>query len=335
MNKKIIQYILPALTIIISFFSFWSVYRAIKIPDASVWLAPALWFSFFFIIIGLNIALIKNKIIIYLTLFLALLSSLIFAFNLWHFLIIIFGFLLLLASRARIQGDIDYGKKIKFGRSLRFGKSYIYLTLALVISSQYYFSVKDQPVQKFIPDFKIDGVTNYLTPKILSAISPNFSTSISDETTVDQFIIQMQESQLDKMGYSPEKLAKLPADQRELVQKQINDEMENNQDALFTEGRKKFSDLTGRLVAGTEKVSDIFSQVINNKINDYFKPGNIDMDSLPVAPIATLVLFLTIASLGSFLGIILVPMAAGIFWLLVKSGIVSIIKIQEEVEILE
>lgn len=335
MRKKIIQYILLALTIIISFFSFLSVYRAINIAEASVWLAPIIWFSLFFIIIGLDITLVKNKIIIHTTLFLALLPSLVFSFNIWHLFIIIFGFLLLSVSRARIQGDINYGRKIKLGRSLRFGKSYIFLTIALVISSQYYFSVKDDPVQKFVPDLKIDGITSYLTPKILSTISPNFSASIGDDTTVDQFTIQMQEGQLDKMGNSPEKLAKLLPDQREEFQKQIDDEMKNNQDALLEEGRKKFSDLVGRSVSGTEKVSVIFSEVINNKINNYFKPGNIDTGSVPVASIVTLALFLTIMSLGSFLGIIMVPITAGIFIILIKLKLVSILKVTTEAEIID
>ncbi len=335
MRKNIIQYALPALTIIISFVSFLSVYRAINVTEASVWLTPIVWFSLFFIIISFDIVLVKNKMITYLTLLLSLLPSFIFTFSIWHFIIIILGFLLLLAARARILSDIEHGKKVKMGRSLRFGKSYMYLAIALVVSGQYYFSVKDQPAQKFIPDFKIDGITNYLTPKILSAISPNFSASVSDEMTVDQFIIQMQQGQLDKMGYSPEKLAKLPSDQRALVQKQIDDEMKTNQDALFEEGRKKFSDLADRPVGGTEKVSVIFSEVIDNKINNYFKPGNIDTGAFPVVPIITLILFLTLASLGSFLGIIVVPIAAGIFKLLVKLELVSILKVTTETEIIE
>jgi hypothetical protein len=334
-NKKIIQYILPALTIIISFFSFLSVYWAIKIPEASTWLAPTIWFSLLFVLICLSVVIVKNKIIIYLSLFLTLLPSIIFSFNTWHFLVIIFCFLLLLGANARIKGDIDFGKKIKLSRSLRFGKAYIYVAMALVISSQYYFLVKDEPVQKLVPDFKMDGITNYFTPKIFSAISPNFSSSLGDETTVDQFIIQMQENQLDKMGYSPEKLAELPPDQRAVIQKQIDDEMKNNQDELFAEGRKKFSDLTGREVSGSEKISDILSEVVNSKINNYITPKNVDLTAIPIVPIFVLVLFLTVASLGSFMGIFLVPIAAGIFRLLVKLGFITIAKVQSEVEIIE
>ena len=37
-GKKIIQYILPALAITISFFAFWSIERAVRIPAASDWL---------------------------------------------------------------------------------------------------------------------------------------------------------------------------------------------------------------------------------------------------------------------------------------------------------
>lgn len=335
MPKKTIQYILPALAIAVSFFAFWSVERAINIPDASTWGAPIIWFSLLFIILCLNIALIKDKNLICAALFSALLPSLIFSANIWQFLIILFGFLLLLAANARIRGDIDYGKKIKLWRSLRFGKAYVYLALALVISGQYYFLVKGRPAQTFIPDFKVDAMTNYLAPKILSAVSPNLSASVDGEMTVDQFIIQMQESQLDQAGYSPDKLAKLSPDQRAALQKQIDGEMEKNQGALLDEGRKKFADLTGRSIDGSEKVSAIFSEIINSKVNDYLKPGNINTDSLLVAPIMAVVLFLTVASLGSVLGIILTPMAAGIFWILVQAKLVLISKVSAEVEVLE
>lgn len=335
MPKKTVQYILPALAIMISFFAFWSVERAVNIPEASVWAAPIIWFSWLFIFFCLNIALVKDKRIIYPALFFSLSVSLIFFPVVWQFLVILFGFFLLLAANARIRGDIEYGKKIKLWRSLRFGKAYIYLALALVISGQYYFSVRGRTAQTFIPDFKVDAMTNYLAPKILSAVSPNLSASVDGEMTVDQFIIQMQEGQLDQAGYSPEKLAKLPPDQRAALQKQIGDEMEKNQDALLEEGRKKFADLTSRPVGGSEKASAIFSEIINGKVNDYLKPGNINTDSLPVAPIMAVVLFLTIASLGSVLGIILIPIAAGIFWILVQAKLVFISKVSAEVEVIE
>lgn len=335
MNKKIIQYILPALAIAVSFFAFWSVERAVNIPEASVWAAPIIWFSLLFIILCLNIALVKDKNLICAVLFLVLLPGLIFSPNFWQFLVILFGFFLLLAARARIREDIEYGKKIKLWRSLRFGKAYIYLALALVISGQYYFSVKGRPAQTFIPDFKVDAMINYLAPKILSAVSPDLSASVDGEMTIDQFILQMQKSQLDQAGYSPEKMAKLPMDQRVAVQKQIDEEIGNNQNELLEEGRKKFADLAGRPVDGSEKVSAIFSEIINGKVNDYLKPGNINTASLPAAPIMTFILFLTVASLGSLLGIILVPVAAGIFWILVQAKLILISKISAEVEVIE
>jgi len=335
-NKKIIQYILLALSITISFFAFWSVERALRIPEASVWAAPTFWFSLLFILLCLNIALVKDRKIISAAFFFSLLTSLIFAPNFWQFLVILFGWLLLLAACARIRGDIEYGKKIKLWRSLRFGKSYIYFALALIISGQYYFSVKDWPAQKLIPNFNLNGVTDYITPKILSAVSPTLPASVDSEMTVDQFIVQMQKNQLDQAGYSPEKLAKLPADQRAAIQKQIDAETGGEQNALLEEGRKKFADLSSRPINGSEKLSDVLSEVINSKMNSYLNPGNISADSLPIAaPIATLILFLTVASLGWLLVILLVPAVAGIFWILVQAKIIIISKISAEVEIIE
>lgn len=336
MHKKPIQYILIALAITVSFFAFWSVDRALRIPEASVWAVPTFWFSLLFIPLCLNIALIKDKKIIYAALFFSMLPSLIFSPNFWQFLVILFGWLLLLAAWARIRGDIEYGKKIKLWRSLRFGKTYIYFALALVISSQYYFSVKDWPAQKLIPSFNLSGVTDYITPKILSAVSPNLSASVDGEMTVDDFILKMQKTQIDQAGYSPEKLDKMPAEQRAVMQKQIDAATAGDQNSALEESRKKFAELVGRPVSGTEKVSLIFSEIINSKMNSYLNPGNISADTLPIAaPIATLILFLTVASLGWLLVIFLVPAAAGIFWILVQAKLVSISKVQTEVEVIE
>lgn len=335
-NKKIIQYILLAALITVSFFAFWSVERALRVPAASVWAAPIVWFSLLFIFLCLNIALVKEKRILCIAAFFSLSTSLIFSPNFWQFPVILFGWLLLLAASARIRGDIEYGKKIKLWRSLRFGKSYIYFALALAISGQYYFSVKDWPAQKLIPNFNLSGVTDYLAPKILSAVSPDLSASVDGEMTVDNFILQMQKSQLDQAGYSPEKLAKLPPDQRAAIQKQIDAEMGSNQDMAMEESRKKFSELAGRPVDGSEKVSLIFLEIINGKMNSYLNPGNISADTLPIAaPIATLILFLTVVSLGWLLVIFLVPAVAGIFWILVQAKLILISKVSAEVEIIE
>lgn len=335
MKKQVTQYILMTLTIILALFSWWLVDRAIRIPEASVWLAPIIWFSMLFIIFCLDIVLVQSKKLFYPVFAAALLPGLIFVPSIWHFLVLILGFLLFLAASSRIRGDINYGKKIKLSRSLRSGKSYIFIALALIITSQYYLTVKDYPIQKVIPDFNINGLTNILTPKIISAISPNFSAGVSDDMTVDQFIVQMQNDQLDKMGLGREDLAKLPSDQRAVAEKQINEQIESNQNMLFEEGRKKFSDLAGREVSGSEKVSAIISEAINKKINNYFKPSGSNFDSLPVIPVIALVLFLTVVSLGSFLAIILIPTAAGIFRILVKLNLIKIVKIPAEVEIIE
>lgn len=328
------QYVPAFITLVIAFFSFWSVDRAIRIPEASVWLAPIIWFSLLFIMLCLDIMLVKNRGMLYSALVLTLLTSVTFAFNPWHFLILTLGFLLFLASSQRIKNNIDYGKKIKPARSFRAGKSFLIFAIALVVSSQYYFSVKDLPVQKIIPEFNFDKVTNYLTPKILSSVSPNFSAGINSDMTVDQFIVQMQKNQLDKMGIGESDLAQLPPNERQIARQQINSEIEKNQELILEEGRKNFSDLAGRKVSGSEKITDVISELMNKKINAYFQPKDIKADSIPIVPVIALFLFLTIASLGSFLGIFLIPLAAVIFRILVKLNLIKIVKIPAEVEII-
>jgi hypothetical protein len=335
-NKKVIQYISITLTIAASFFAFWSVERAVCVPGASVWLAPSIWFSCFFIFFCINSVLVKNKKIIYSTIIFCLIFSLVFAFDFWQLLVILFGWFFLSAANARIRNDVECGKKIKPWRSMCFGKKYICLALALVISGQYYFLVKDWPAQKLIPSFNIDGVVGAITPKVLSAVIPALPASIDSEMTVDQFIVQMQKNQMDQIGYDSRELTKLSSDQRANIQKRINAEIDNNQNTLLVEGREKIADISGRPINGSEKLTNVFSELVNKKIRAVFNPGNISVDSLPiVTPVATLILFLTIISLSWFLAMILVPLAAGLFWILVRAKLVVISKIQTEAEMIE
>ena len=92
MQKKILNFSLFFLSLVATFFAWFSVSQAITVAGSSVWLVPVLWFSFLYIIFSLEFILVKENFLINLSLVLGLFSSLIFASNLWHFLVLLWQY---------------------------------------------------------------------------------------------------------------------------------------------------------------------------------------------------------------------------------------------------
>ena len=60
MQKKILIFVLSAVTLIISFFAWRSVGQAITVPGASQWIASIIWFTLLFAVFCLDIILIRE-----------------------------------------------------------------------------------------------------------------------------------------------------------------------------------------------------------------------------------------------------------------------------------
>jgi hypothetical protein len=281
--------------------------------------------------------LIKNRWILGILLFLTVALNLLFSAYPWHLLSIIAAGMLLMAASQRVVGHLASGKKIRTIFALRSGKALIYLSLSVVISSQYYFYYKNVPAEKIIPEFNFEAIAKLVTPTILSTMIPGASDNPdpAGAMTVDEFIIKNQEEQLakirEKRSYplnpTPEQ-KKMFADQEALE----NSEILKNQSLILEEGRKQFSEIAGSQVNGSEKVSDIFARAANERLNLYLNPSSSNLSSLPIVPIMTILIFLTLVSIGSVLGALLMPVAAAIVMILIKLGAVGISKKMEEVE---
>jgi len=319
-KNTILKFSLFTLTLVIAFFSWLAVERAINNSEASVWMAPIIWFSLFFIIFSLSAVLIKEKYLIALEALLALAASLIFAISFWHLVIIVLGFLFISLAAGRIKKDLELNIKVDLRKTVHTGSTIIIFSLSLIIASQYYFTVKDSGAEKLIPKFKMEGITGSLTSKVLSSIYPEFKNLDEDNLTVDQLLLETQKKQLEQEGGMKN------------IQNKISD---INQNIILEQGRKQISQMTGAEITGQEKVADLFSETINNKINSFVVPNlgnNKDSSILPI--IMTIFLFLTVISLGSFLSSLWIFLVKVVFIVLVKMKVVLIAKVQKEVEVI-
>ncbi|HPN96752.1 MAG TPA: hypothetical protein PLK35_03215 [Candidatus Moranbacteria bacterium] len=355
MKQKILKYSLIFFTLVFSFLGWLSVDRAINVDDSSVWLAPMACFSFFFLFLSLSFILVKEKAFSILTLFLSLSFSLIFIFDISRLVFFLFSLLLLTVALERIRKDVNLNIKVDILKTLGTGKTLMVIAISLFISSQYYSEIKISSRESIVPKIEMGSRGEFITSKILSAINPQFKDIDSQSVTVDQFILETQKSQMNEMGFSVDGekeiekvldqnglLAVLP-DQKETMKQEAIEKFNQSkeeisrsaQELILKEGRDRLSEISGIKLSGNEKISVIFSETINRKINDYFKP-KADMNGMPLLPVVlALILFLSIVPLGNFLTIFLTRIAKIIFKILVRLEIIKINKVVTEVEKIE
>ena len=344
MKKQILKYGLIFLTLLFSFFAWLSVDQAINNPGSSDWLVPLVWFSLVFVAFSLSIILIKEIYISAGLLAVSFLASFIFVQNSWHFLPVVFSLLLVFLAVIRIRGDLKLNVKIDLWKTARRGKLLLIIALSIVITSQYYFSVKNFGASALIPQLKPGDITNDLTSKIISTINPGIKIGEDENMTVDQFILQSQKKSIEGQNANIDEVIESqlgennsPTQRDEIKEEALkNINSTENESKILEESRKQLSEIVGKELAGQEKISEVISEMINNKITDFL---GVSMDSpkkAPLIPIAlAIIIFLTVVSLGSFLSPLWILLAIIIFTILIKTKIVQIKKIPVEMEIIE
>lgn len=350
---KILKYILAICTVFVAFLACLAVDRAVHVTGASIWSAPIIWFSVFFILIYVNIIILKRKYILELIFLGVFFMSFAFTQEFRHLGILVLVNLLAYWGLARIRKDLELNIKISLLKSIRMGSSLLLLAIALMISSQYYFAVKKFDSERLIPQFRATSMTGNATSKILAWLSPDLKNLDQDSLTVDQFILQIQSDQeqqsaQDMDSQIEEMIEVSNPDMTDTQKKLLKEDMikqssiasieiKNKQEQLIIqEGRKKFSELAGQQLSGKEKVSDILADIVNRKINQYFNPGlNGEQKKSPLPIIMAVGLFLTIWPLGSVLNIAWMLLAELIVRTFIKTNLIHINKIPVEMEVIE
>lgn len=318
MKIKILKYVLVLVTMFVAFLAWLAVDRAINVTEASVWGAPILLFSLLFALFYLSIIIVKKAWVLQLMFLAVFLLTFLFVISFGNLVAVILAWLFSLWALVKIKKDLQLNVKVSLWKSIRAGSSLLLFAFSIMITSQYYFEIKDLSSERIIPQFNVGEMTGGMTSKFLSAMNPDFKNLDQDGLTVDQFILQAQKNQEqadDSLDFG--------------VKGQV-DQM------VLQEGRKKFSEIAGVTLAGNEKVSDVLSGVINQKINQYLGSGLTgSAKSSPLAYIMAIALFLTVLPLGSFLNSFWILLVEFIFFILVKSKLVNIVKVPVEMEVIE
>jgi hypothetical protein len=355
MEHKKINITLLILTALSSFASWYSVERAINLQNSSIWLVPTICFSFYFIFLCLCFVMIKKTYVLEILILVTFLPSFIFSWDISRIVAFLFASLGMAVAIHKIKKDLLLNIKVDLGKSIGTAKTIMIVSIALMISSQYYDDIKDKEIQKMFPKFDFSRISNAVTPRVLSFMNPQFKNVDSNSSTVDEFILQIQKNQIEDSSLENNENrqidemiekqggASLTQEQKDAIKKdaleklaQSKEEIQKSSQAMvLEEGRKKLSEMSGKNLSGSEKISSVFSDIVNNKINTYLAPS-MDQGSMPILPIIiAVILFFTIISLGNLLSVLLVQLVKLIFKIFVHYDWVMIRKIQTEVESIE
>lgn len=324
MKIKILKYVLIFLTLLTAFLSWQSVDRAINIPEASNWGVPILIFSLLFVLFYLDVILIRRFFILQIMFLASLILSFVFSFSFVHLVILVVAYLLILWSLMKIKRDLHLNVKVSLWKSIGAGSLPMLFAVSIMISSQYYSEVKDLSSTRLIPKFNFSEMTGGATSKILSAVNPDFKKLDQEGLTVDQFILETQKDQV-SMDV-PEGLSGAMAERLAIEEEKI----------LLREGRKKFSEIAGTPLTGQEKISDVFSGIINQRIDQYLGSRMSDSEKgSPLPFILAVALFLTVLPLGSLLSTVWIIVVELIIWIFKKTDLIRIAKVPVEMEVIE
>jgi hypothetical protein len=333
MQKKIFNFSLFFLSLVAAFFSWFSLSNAITVTGASVWLVPAIWLSFFYLVYSLEFVVFAEKTLAILSIILGIFLSLIFVHNFGHVVVLFLATGLLFAAYRQIKNDLGMNVKLHLPKTLRMGKTAFMLSIALVISSQYYFQAKEAGLLK-LPVFDANVILdNDFARGILYKLNPDLQKLEDKNLTVDELILQnFQESQA---GMAEAQLLNF-SDGNQVISADSLQKMENLQKQKILEsGREQLGKMVGRKLTGSEKVADVLTENMNQKVQSLVSPDYAN-GKFPAVPIGmAVILFLTVLSLGAFLVRILVHFVGFAFWLLTLMHVVRIKKVPVEMEVIE
>ena len=351
MKKQILKYSLIFLTLGTFFFAWKSVHVVINNSGSADWIIPAGWFLFALVLASLDAILIKRFYILAILFFVSFSLSFVFVWNGWHAPTLLLGALFFYLGAIRVRRDLKMNLRIDLWKSLRFGRIFFVLAVSMLITSQYYFEIKNRDPAEFVLELDFSGgVFDTAVSRIIPLVVPGLEIDDGEDITVDEFIIGTQRSTANSArGATDEEMEKMIVDQfgsdlspteKEALKNQairkMDSAMAGSEELILKEGRRQFSEIVGMELSGDEKVSEVFSDMLNNKVNEFFGSEKYDSDQLSFLPAAfAAILFLSVFSLGSFFSPVWMMLSWLVFFVLNRLKVIEVKKVPAEMEVIE
>lgn len=322
------------LILAIGLFSLWSwqvFFTAIATPGVSDIWQSLVWFSVLTMFFFLGTVLWKH---LFLRIAGAALISLpgLFFIHSWEYIVAAaLATIFIFWSSVSIARETEERVRFRFFKSARVGQFLFVLGLSLSISGGYYIFLKGVSWEELVPRFRIGEETTKIIFKVAGTVNPSFAKLSEGETTVDEFLLSLGQNNSGEASLPqgvPEKNALLFSDahQEEIAQK-----------LFLASGREQVASLAGRPVAGDEKISDVLSLALQNKLITFLSGGKATehVPSQAVPFFLALLLFLTLLSFASIFVPLCILGAELLFLLLLRIGWLRLGTISVEQEKLE
>jgi|GEM_PF-1984071 len=236
--------------------------------------------------------------------------------------------------------------RFRFFKSARVGQFFFVLGLSLSISSGYFVLLKNASWEELVPRFRIGEEMTGVIFKVAGTVNPSFAKLSEGDTTVDEFLLSLgqnkpEEGTVDE-GTSGQTMNEqviinaLPELGRYFKGKDTGlfsdvDQRKMAEQLFLESGREQVATLVGRPVAGDEKISDMLSLAVQNKLIALLSGGKATerIPSSGVPFFLSLLLFLTLLSFASIVAPLCI-LGAELFFLLavwqkwLKIGIFSV-----------
>ncbi|XLQ20274.1 MAG: hypothetical protein ACKUBY_00650 [Candidatus Moraniibacteriota bacterium] len=273
----------------------------------------------------------KKKMIIPIVI-IAFLPSVIFMPVIIHMVVVVLAILVALKGMWIMRETLFNGLKINMGTIVKSGIAYLTFSLILVISSQYYFFIKDNAELAFDASKNVElsnMVVDYILQKSgVEAVSIN-------TMSVDDFLNFMIENMSEEVAQGP----RVKDEDREMLVRlagstgiEIETLQVDAQETTLNAMRENISEIVGREINGSEMVSDVMGEIISAQIESVVNE-NVFLKEYK-SEIFAVVFFIIIFSLAAIIRFITVLTTRFIFMLFREFKIVKVIKTQRDAEVI-
>jgi hypothetical protein len=308
---------------VISAIYFWLIiFRLVSTSKSENWLAPVIVFGVVFIFWALAILLENKRWKFLLFEVILIFTGLIFLQSIFFITVSILAVGILYLGTIWVHDSMEARVKLNIWMSLRLGRRLFVTAIALVVVGGFLMPVVLSGEKRSLPLVNITKKQVNLVGKVVSLFDSNLDENGLAEMTIDEYILS------ERKGASQQH--KNIFRKKSVPRKFVEMEKKN----ALTEGRESISRLVARNVSGDEKIMNIFAEMINNKINNYFNTEVSQASGF--APLFFSALsFFAVFSIGSFLTSVLTFLVAGLFKLLVLTKLVKLGTKDVQVEVIE
>lgn len=321
----------------------WSTFFAAALhPDVSLLLQATAWFSLLGVTFFLGSVVWKELGLRILGVLALVLPGLLFVHTLYHIGFVIFSALFIFLGVGHVQEEMRDRMSFHFFRNVRAGSFWFIFGLSLMLASAYFTSIQRESWEELVPRFSIGEGTATVVFKAVAYLYPAWKNLADEGMTVDGFLLSLEKEPLpssvtmpDAKDFSTSEVLAMPALDNYLKQAAL-DGGALSEELYLRSGRDQIALLVGRGVRGDEKIADVFSLAIQYKIITALSGQEAAQHISPaIVPfILALLLFLTLLSIGSLVGLLWISFSFLLFRASLFFGWLKLERIEREQEVL-